>query len=958
MLQVPTEFQGLREISLFSGGGGGVLASKILGWQTVAYVEWDKFPQKVLKARIADGLIDDAPVFGDVQEFDGKTYKGKAEVVSGGFPCFVAGTLVLTDEGYKAIEDVQVGDRVLTHRGRWRLVIAIMIKQDAPVREIKAQGVPGVVCTDEHPFYTRFRDHVWDNTRRRYVRRFGDPEWVDASELVVNKPGTPTQKVKSHFLGQVLPPERPDENTEAFWWVIGRYLADGWRVERKDRPKGNGRVIISCNHNEADDLEQRIKAAGYHGTRSKERTATKFHIVRNDLFQMTEAFGHLAHGKHLNERVLSLPAAKARAVCEGYFTGDGCRQDNARGSGTHLSCSTVSKALALGMALLAQRAYGVVASVRLVPTEDTTVIKGREVNQRDFYRVTVPERNKSAILGDGYGWKNIRSNEPKGRATVFNIAVEEDESYVADGAIVHNCQPFSVAGKRQAQDDERNMWPATLRIISEVQPKYAFLENVPGLLSAKHGYFATILSDLADIGYEAVWDCVPASAVEAPHRRDRLWILARPARRLDPARREFIGAFASRDADTKDWSRLGVVGEDDADWARCGAMMLYTDGSVLSHRTPRMAFPDNIKTRYGVWPWPSLIESRPAEAVDDEGRHMWRTPNTFDGVSPKSQAALDHEATHRVGRATPNNLRDQVNVTEGNAEWKGMWPTPRTAQASMYAEDADTLAERGRDGMDTLAGAVAAREREMYPTPRANDWKGPDMARDENRSGARHGGDDLATAVEKREREMFPTPTASDADRGPDFAKADREGSGSDDLVTHVAREERQNWPTPRKGGLVGGSGVYHFREKLLEAGTISEAEASGMFDGIGRGKDPSTKDKSKPVSMLNPDWVEWLMGWPIGWTRLEEQPPEPQGAWQNQSPAGVWWDNEPEGLPRVTIEKKNRTVRLKALGNGQVSLCAAAACAGLYEMYCQLGIKQTQHAEGHSIDLDDFFDL
>ena len=59
-----------------------------------------------------------------------------------------------------------------------------------------------------------------------------------------------------------------------------------------------------------------------------------------------------------------------------------------------------------------------------------------------------------------------------------------------------------------------------------------------------------------------------------------------------------------------------------------------------------------------------------------------------------------------------------------------------------------------------------------------------------------------------------------------------------------------------------------------------------------------------------------------------------------------------------MTIEKKNRTVRLKALGNGQVSLCAAAACAGLYEMYCQLGIKQTQHAEGHSIDLDDFFDL
>lgn len=88
------------------------------------------------------------------------------------------------------------------------------------------------------------------------------------------------------------------------------------------------------------------------------------------------------------------------------------------------------------------------------------------------------------------------------------------------------CQPFSVAGKQAAGDDERNGWPATLRIISEVGPRFVLLENVPGLLSAGHGYFGQVLSGLAEIGYDAVWDCFPASAIGAPHERDRLWVLA------------------------------------------------------------------------------------------------------------------------------------------------------------------------------------------------------------------------------------------------------------------------------------------------------------------------------------------------------------------------------------------------------------------------------------------------
>ena len=88
------------------------------------------------------------------------------------------------------------------------------------------------------------------------------------------------------------------------------------------------------------------------------------------------------------------------------------------------------------------------------------------------------------------------------------------------------CQPFSVAGKKAAEDDPRNCWPQTLNIIRRVRPRYCLLENVGGLLSRKHRYFETILKDLAESGYDAWWKVISAAEVGGPHKRDRLWIVA------------------------------------------------------------------------------------------------------------------------------------------------------------------------------------------------------------------------------------------------------------------------------------------------------------------------------------------------------------------------------------------------------------------------------------------------
>ena len=89
------------------------------------------------------------------------------------------------------------------------------------------------------------------------------------------------------------------------------------------------------------------------------------------------------------------------------------------------------------------------------------------------------------------------------------------------------CQPHSVAGRRKASEDDRDLWPEVVRCLREVRPRWFVGENVPGLLSSEDGrFFGTVLRDLAACGFDVEWDCLPASAFGAPHRRDRVWIVA------------------------------------------------------------------------------------------------------------------------------------------------------------------------------------------------------------------------------------------------------------------------------------------------------------------------------------------------------------------------------------------------------------------------------------------------
>jgi DNA (cytosine-5)-methyltransferase 1 len=85
------------------------------------------------------------------------------------------------------------------------------------------------------------------------------------------------------------------------------------------------------------------------------------------------------------------------------------------------------------------------------------------------------------------------------------------------------CQPVSLAGKRKAQADPRWLWSEFARVVDDLRPRYVLVENVPGLLLRGGN---EVIADLATLGYDAEWDCIPASAFGAPHLRYRVFIVA------------------------------------------------------------------------------------------------------------------------------------------------------------------------------------------------------------------------------------------------------------------------------------------------------------------------------------------------------------------------------------------------------------------------------------------------
>lgn len=189
---------------------------------------------------------------------------------------------------------------------------------------------------------------------------------------------------------------------------------------------------------------------------------------------------------------------------------------------------------------------------------------------------------------DKYACKVIdaRINKPNiGNLKIVNWAEIDSVDIITAG---YPCQPFSHAGLRKGVQDERHLWPYIKQAISTIRPSIVILENVRGHF--KLG-FREVLTDLTSIGYDVRWSTVRASDVGAPHRRERLFIVAEPAhtdglrcnlRGYDTQRDKGKSQFepAKRGSIIADTSSAGLQGGSGARYGlkQSGSTITHTDG--------------------------------------------------------------------------------------------------------------------------------------------------------------------------------------------------------------------------------------------------------------------------------------------------------------------------------------------------------------------------------------------
>jgi len=464
--------------------------------------------------------------------------------------CFPAGTLVLTREGYRPIEQVEVGDEVLTHNSRWRCVTATM-STVRPLLRLRGHGHPGLAVSAEHPFYARRRVDRWNNERRGYDRTLDPAAWVSAGDLgagwywatPVSFPCDAVPEVPAYR-------GRTTAVTPDLLWLAGRYIADGWTRLTETRAE----LVITCGRHEVDGLRERLGAWGRKGARAgademawHERatgTAYQFTTDHRGLVEwLREHFGHGAAEKLIPGWALGMDPMHRRSLLDGYLSGDGWRGTN---TGAPVAeCTTVSKALAFGLKALAST-LGKTVTMFLRARNGSGVIQGRTVSTLPAWQLRwrdeVDAAHRQTWREGALEWAPIREQVDEGDvAEVFNLSVDEDESYVVEGLVVHNCTHFSRAkGGKPRSKDVRCLADVVIRWAREVKPRCIFLENVEEFqtwgplddegqpIKAREGEdYRAWRAKLVDLGYKVEHRIIVAADHGTPTTRKRFFLVAR-----------------------------------------------------------------------------------------------------------------------------------------------------------------------------------------------------------------------------------------------------------------------------------------------------------------------------------------------------------------------------------------------------------------------------------------------
>lgn len=478
------------------------------------------------------------------------------------FPCFIAGTLVLTNKGYKNIEDIKEGDMVLTHTNTYQKVVKPMINKANSIYRLKTMCSEDLLVTEEHPFYVRKKKRINTRIKGKAVnyREFSNPQWVKIKDLskdyyvgiAINQesklPNWNGVEVNSTWVKygnkKLLNTIKKYFNNNDFWWIVGRYMGDGWVKNIIDH-KGTDiyDLYICCAKDEIHEITDVLDNLNLINNDFKykyyeDRTVYKIRISNVEFAKFLQQFGKGAKNKKLNNTIIDLPKNLLKSFLDGYISADGYFTKNI------YKCSSISNKLIYGIGQCVAKVHNAPFSIYKTIRSKTCVIEGRIVNQNDVYDIAwkiEKKKQDKAFYEDGYIWCPINGLEKEQyNGLVYNMEVENDNSYTANNIIVHNCTDISVAGKQKGMKDEQGnltrsgLYTYGINIIRTKKPKYIMIENVKNLIGKKFiNDFYDIVNELNDIGYNCYYPknnkdkpmCLNAKDYGVPQNRERIFVI-------------------------------------------------------------------------------------------------------------------------------------------------------------------------------------------------------------------------------------------------------------------------------------------------------------------------------------------------------------------------------------------------------------------------------------------------
>lgn len=417
------------------------------------------------------------------------------------FPCGLAGTKIITKNGYKNIEDITTDDLVLTHSNRFCKVNKTMTRISDHYYKLKGLGVPELYLTEEHPLYV-FRDNKF--------------QWVKVKDL----------KLTDMFSFNINQNENDIDLSKEYLWLLGRYVADG-HVNKHT----NNSVNFSISFDKEQQFLENIPKDFIPRFKKFKKQVWDYRIADKQLKDICLEFKTGAVNKEIPQWVIDLPKEKLQAFFDGYISGDGHIRH--RGNETQIMFSTVSESLFLGMQQIVTKLYRclITCSIRH---------DNRKASFNDTYNCQfnlTPHHRDQFVYKDKICTKIKHIEKFDEDVPVYNFEVESDNSYTCQNVIVHNCQDLSNAGlgKGMGRDSGTRsgmLWEVE-RILKELKdsnsplPKYLLMENVTqvhGENSIKD--FTDWCNFLKSIGYTNSWADMNSKNFGIPQNRDRTFMVS------------------------------------------------------------------------------------------------------------------------------------------------------------------------------------------------------------------------------------------------------------------------------------------------------------------------------------------------------------------------------------------------------------------------------------------------